>query len=59
MQQINKEISNGRINNVCLFADKKYQFVLSSMVKKVFSLGKDISRYVDSAVERQMILKRK
>ena len=46
MQQINKEISNGSVNTVCLFADKEYQFVSSSMVKEVFSLGKDISRYV-------------
>ena len=59
MQQINKEISNGSVNTVCLFADKEYQFVSSSMVKEVFSLGKDISRYVASDVRKQMILKRR
>lgn len=59
MQQINKEISNGSVNTVCLFADKEYQFVSSSMVKEVFSLGKDISRYVAPDVRKQMILKRR
>ena len=59
MQQINKEISNGSVNTVCLFADKEYQFVSSSMVKEVFSLGKDISRYVAPDVRKQMVLKRR
>ena len=44
---------------MCLFADKEYQFVSSSMVKEVFSLGKDISRYVAPDVRKQMILKRR
>ena len=59
MQQVNKEISQGRVNTVCLFADKEYQFVSSSMVKEVFSLEKDISRYVAPDVQKQMILKKK
>lgn len=59
MQQVNKEISQGRVNTVCLFADKEYQFVSSSMVKEVFSLEKDISRYVAPDVWKQMILKRR
>ena len=34
LQQLNKEISNNMVNTVCLFADKEYQFVSSSMVKE-------------------------
>ena len=34
LQQINKEISNNEVNTVCLFADKEYQFVSSSIVKE-------------------------
>ncbi len=58
LQQINKEISNNKVNTVCLFADKEYQFVSSSMVKEVFKLDKDISNYVDPVVQNQMIKKR-
>ena len=54
MNQFNKEISNNRVNTICLFADKEYQFVSSSMVKEIFSLNKDISRYVDSYVLNEM-----
>ena len=58
LQQINKDISNNKVNTVCLFADKDYQFISSSMVKEVFKLDKDISNYVDSVVQKQMIKKR-
>ena len=59
LQQINKEVSDNRVNTVCLFADKEYQFVSSSMVKEVFNLDKDISRYVDPVVEEKMLEKRR
>lgn len=59
LQQINKEISNGKINTICLFADKEYQFVSSSMVKEVFNLDKNISKYVDPIVEEKMKIKRR
>jgi pantetheine-phosphate adenylyltransferase len=59
MQQINKEISNNQINTVCLFADKEYQYISSSMVKSVFSLEKDISSYVDPIVQERMLLKKR
>ena len=39
LQQINKEISSNEVNTVCLFADKDYQFISSSMVKEVFRIG--------------------
>lgn len=58
MQQFNKEISNNKINTICFFADKEYQFISSSLVKEVFYLNKDISRYVDKLVIDKMNEKR-
>ena len=57
LQQVNKDISNNRINTVCLFADREYQFISSSMVKEVFNLGKDTSKYVDPIVQEKMKVK--
>ena len=59
LQQINKEISNNKVNTICLFADKEYQFVSSSMVKEVLNLDKDISRYVDPIVRERMLVKKR
>ena len=59
LQQMNKEISNNKVNTICLFADKEYQFVSSSMVKEVLNLDKDISRYVDPIVMDRMLLKKR
>ncbi len=59
MQQINKDISNNRVNTICLFADKEFQFVSSSMVKEVFYLDKDISKYVDERVQERMLIKKR
>ena len=59
LQQMNKEISCNKVNTICLFADKEYQFVSSSMVKEVFNLNKDILSYVDPIVEKRMILKKR
>ena len=59
MQQINKEISDNKVNTVCLFADKDYQFVSSSIVKEVFNLDKDISKYVDPIVYEKMLVKKR
>ena len=59
LQQMNKEISNNKVNTICLFADKEYQFVSSSMVKEVFNLDKDISRYVDPIVRERMLVKKR
>ena len=58
LQQMNKEISDNKVNTICLFADKEYQFVSSSMVKEVLNLDKDISRYVDPIVQERMLLKK-
>ena len=54
LSEINKDISNGKIKTICLFADSKYQFISSSVVKEVFFLGKDISKYVPLDVEEKM-----
>lgn len=58
LQQINKEISNNLVNTVCLFADKEYQFISSSVVKEIFNLDKDITKYVDPLVKEKMLVKR-
>ena len=59
MNQINKEISNNEVNTVCLFADKDYQFVSSSMVKEVFNLDKDITKYIHPSVYEKMLIKKR
>ena len=59
LQQINKDISNNQINTICLFADKEYQFISSSIVKEILKLDKDISKYVDPYVANKLYLKRK
>lgn len=59
LQQMNKEISNNKVNTICLFADKEYQFVSSSMVKEIFNLDKDISRYVSPIIQEKMLLKKR
>lgn len=59
LQQINKEMSDNKVNTICLFADKEYQFVSSSVVKEIFNLDKDISRYVDPLVQEKMLEKKR
>ena len=59
LAEINRDISNGQINTVCLFADKDYQFISSSMVKEVFNLNKDVDKYVDPVVKEKMLVKRR
>ena len=58
LHQTNKEISDGKINTVCFFADTEYQFVSSTKVRNVFALNKDISKYVEPEVQKKMIKKR-
>jgi len=59
LSEINKDISNGRVSTVCLFADKEYQFISSSIVKEVLSLDKDIKRYVHPLVREKMLIKKR
>ena len=58
LQQMNKEISDNKVNTICLFADKEYQFISSSVVKEIFKLDKDASRYVDPYVVKKLCLKK-
>jgi pantetheine-phosphate adenylyltransferase len=58
LHQTNKELSDGKINTVCFFADTEYQFVSSTKVRNVFALNKDISKYVEPEVQKKMIKKR-
>ena len=58
LQQINKDISNNQVNTVCLFADKEYQFISSSIVKELLNLDKDISSYVDPYIAKRLYLKK-
>lgn len=57
LAQINKDISDDKVNTLCLFADQGLQTVSSSVVKEIFYLNKNISKYVDPIVEKKMILK--
>ncbi len=57
-QQINKRISDNKVNTIFLAADPEYQFISSSATKAVFELGKDISDYVDDSVKEKMLVKR-
>jgi pantetheine-phosphate adenylyltransferase len=57
LSQINKDISNNQINTVCLFADKEFQFISSTMVREVFGLSKDISKYVDPLIKEKMLIR--
>lgn len=57
LAQINKDISHDKVNTICFFADHQLQTVSSSIVKEIFYLNKDISKYVAPIVEEKMILK--
>ena len=59
LRQTNKEISDGKINTMFLAADPEYQYLSSSKVKGVFSLGKDVSKYVDPIVNEKMLIKKR
>lgn len=54
---INRDVSNNKVNTICLFADQELQTISSSVVKEIFYLNKNISKYVDPIVEEKMILK--
>lgn len=54
---VNKEISDNKINTVCLFSDPSYQFISSSIVKEIFNLNKDITKYVHPLIAKKMLEK--
>lgn len=59
LRQFNKDMSNSKVNTICLFADTEYQFISSSAVKEVWKLDKDISKYVHPIVEEKMLIKKR
>lgn len=54
MSQINKQLSQNKVNTISLFAESNLENVSSSMVKEILSLNKDISNYVHPIVEKAM-----
>lgn len=58
LQEINKEMSHGKVETLCLFSGKDYQFFSSSVVKELFALDKDITNYVEPFVQKKMLEKR-
>lgn len=58
INQINKDLCN-TVNTILLFPDPKYQFISSSDVKAVFSLNRDISKYVHPLVQEKMLIKKR
>lgn len=59
LRQIYKDTSDNKINTLFFFADNEYQFVSSSMVKSIFELGKDISKYVEPIVQNKILIKKR
>jgi len=59
LAEINKDISNNKVNTVCLFAESNYQFISSTVVKEVLNLDKDISKYVEPLVKEKMLIKKR
>ena len=39
LQQINKDLSNGQVNTICLFADKEYQIAIQNMTYGIYYQG--------------------
>lgn len=54
MSQINKQISNNKINTISLFAEKQLENISSSMVKEILRIDKDISLYVPKIIENAL-----
>ena len=49
----NTDLSNDEVTTVCLFSKPEYQNISSSTVKQIFKLNRDISKYVNSIVEKR------
>ena len=47
-----------KINTVCLFANPNLMNISSSAVREIFSLDKDVSRYVCPIVKEKMLTKK-
>lgn len=54
MSQINREISQNKVNTISLFAENKFENISSSMVKEILRIDKDISLYVPQIIEKAL-----
>lgn len=54
LKEINYKLSNKKINTICLFADNKYNYISSSIVKELFRLNKNIEEYVSPIIKKRM-----
>lgn len=54
LSQINKQLSENRVNTISLFAENNFENISSSMVKEILELGKDVSDYVHPSVQEAM-----
>lgn len=59
LQEINKELSNNKIKTVCLFAEKEYKYISSTLIKELLRLEKDPSNYIDPLIKEKIFSKRK
>lgn len=59
LAQINRDISGDKVNTICLFANPELTSVSSSVVREIFNLDKDVSKYVDDVVKKRMLIKRR
>lgn len=57
LSTINRNLSNNKVNTVCLFPEPEYQYISSSVVREVFSLDEDVSSYVHPTVAKAMVKK--
>lgn len=58
LAQLNRDMSLEKINTVCLFANPNLMNISSSAVREIFSLDKDVSRYVCPIVKEKMLTKK-
>lgn len=47
---VNKKLSDDRVNTIFLFAKPEYQNISSTIVRQLYKMDKDISSYVDNRV---------
>lgn len=57
--EINQDISPTNIQTICLFTSPTLSTVSSSVVRELFYLEEDISKYVASSVQEKMLRKRR
>lgn len=59
LAQINRDMSDDKVNTICLFPTQCLINVSSSAVREIFSLGKDVDKYVDDVVKIKLLEKRR